>query len=132
MSFDQSGAGRAGVSPGLAGLRGRCPRCGRGHLFAGLLTVRDRCEACGLDYGFVDAGDGPAAFAVFFAGLVTVGGALWLEFAVTPAWWVHAIVWPPVVVLVTIATVRPLKGWLIAMQYRHKAAEGVRAEDTGG
>ena len=45
-----------------AGLRCRCPRCGKGKLFAGFLTLRPRCEVCGLDYGFADSGDGPAVF----------------------------------------------------------------------
>jgi len=93
-------------------------------MFRGLLKVRERCDACGLDYAFVDAGDGPAVFAIFFAGLVVVAGALWLEFAVAPPPWVHVVVWVPVVLALTIGTVRPLKGWLIAMQYRHKAHEG--------
>ena len=40
-----------------AGLRCRCPRCGKGELFAGFLTLQSRCEVCGLDYGFADSGD---------------------------------------------------------------------------
>jgi len=47
-----------------AGLRCRCPRCGKGKLFAGFLTLQPRCEVCGLDYGFADSGDGPAVFII--------------------------------------------------------------------
>ena len=54
----------------------RCPRCGKGKLFAGFLTLRPRCEVCGLDYGFADAGDGPAVFVMLFAGFIVVGAAL--------------------------------------------------------
>ena len=39
----------APVSPYVAGLACRCPRCGRGKLFAGFLTLRPNCEACGLE-----------------------------------------------------------------------------------
>ena len=46
------------------GLRGRCPRCGQGRLFRGFLSLQAACEHCGLDYGFADAGDGPAVFAI--------------------------------------------------------------------
>lgn len=42
------------------GLRGRCPRCGRGHLFGSFLTLRSHCEVCGLDYSSADPADGPA------------------------------------------------------------------------
>jgi hypothetical protein len=37
------------VSPFVAGLRCRCPRCGEGPLFDGLLSVRESCTVCGLD-----------------------------------------------------------------------------------
>jgi uncharacterized protein (DUF983 family) len=57
----------------VAGLTCACPRCGRGKLFQGFLTLRPRCDVCGLDYGFADAGDGPAVFIMFFAGFVVVG-----------------------------------------------------------
>ena len=68
-----------------AGLRCRCPRCGKGKLFAGFLTLRPRCEVCGLDYGFADSGDGPAVFIMFLAGFIVVGAALVTEVAVSPA-----------------------------------------------
>jgi len=48
------------VSPYVAGLTCRCPRCGRGKLFDGLLTVAPVCSACGLDLKKEDSGDGPA------------------------------------------------------------------------
>ncbi|MBV9078403.1 MAG: hypothetical protein JO048_13065, partial [Methylobacteriaceae bacterium] len=41
-------------SPVTTGLRGRCPRCGQGHLFAGFLAIRPSCEVCGLDFAFAE------------------------------------------------------------------------------
>jgi uncharacterized protein (DUF983 family) len=61
------------------GLRGRCPRCGDGHLFKGFLSLRLKCEHCGLDYGFADSGDGPAVFVILIAGFVVVFAALITE-----------------------------------------------------
>ena len=58
------------------GLRGRCPRCGEGRLFQGFLDLRPRCEHCGLDYGFADAGDGPAVFVILIGGFIVVFAAL--------------------------------------------------------
>jgi len=52
------------VDPLRAGLAARCPRCAEGRLFSGFLGLRERCGSCGLDYGFADAGDGPAAFVI--------------------------------------------------------------------
>src|SRR5580693_5919672 len=68
-----------------AGLACVCPRCGRGKLFQGFLTPRPHCEVCGLDYGFADAGDGPAVFIMFLAGFIVVGAALGPRGAVAAA-----------------------------------------------
>jgi uncharacterized protein (DUF983 family) len=111
-------------SPFVTGLSGRCPRCGRGRLFAGFLTLRTACEACGLDYAFADAGDGPAVFVILLAGLLVVAAALFVEIAYQPPFWVHAALWGPMILIVTLAPLRLLKGLLIALQYHHKAAEG--------
>jgi uncharacterized protein (DUF983 family) len=106
------------------GLRGRCPRCGKGKLFQGFLSLRPRCESCGLNYGFSDAGDGPAVFVILIGGAIVVFAALITEFVYQPPYWVHAALWLPLILLVTLAPLRPIKGLLIALQYHHKAAEG--------
>jgi uncharacterized protein (DUF983 family) len=107
----------------LAGLSCACPRCGKGKLFQGFLTVRPRCEACGLDYSFADSGDGPAVFIMFFAGFVVVGAALVTEVVYRPPFWVHAVLWLPLILIVTLGPLRPMKGLMIALQYHHQAAE---------
>ena len=114
-----------------AGLSCACPRCGQGKLFQGFLTLRPRCEACGLDYGFADAGDGPAVFIMFLAGFIVVGAALVVEALYHPPYWVHAALWLPLIIVVTIGPLRPMKGLMIALQYHHKAAEG-RFDGSGG
>jgi uncharacterized protein (DUF983 family) len=101
-----------------------CPRCGKGKLFAGFLTLRARCEACGLDYSFADSGDGPAVFIILLAGLVVVFAALGVEFAYQPPFWLHALLWGPLILLVTILPLRPTKALMVALQFKHKAQEG--------
>jgi uncharacterized protein (DUF983 family) len=112
------------------GLRGRCPRCGEGHLFQGFLTLRPACEHCALDYGFADAGDGPAVFVILIGGFIVVFAAMVVEFMYQPPYWVHAALWIPLILLFTLGPLRPIKGLLIALQYHHKAAEG-RLEKRG-
>ena len=112
------------VSPFVAGLTGRCPRCGKGHMFSGFLNMRKNCEACGLDYGFADAGDGPAIFVILIAGFIVVGAALLVEVVYQPPFWLHAVLWGPLILIVTLAPLRLLKGLLIALQYHHDAAPG--------
>jgi uncharacterized protein (DUF983 family) len=106
-----------------AGLSCACPRCGQGRLFAGFLKLQPRCERCGLDYGFADSGDGPAVFIMFLAGAIVVGAALVTEILFQPPYWVHAALWLPLIVLLTVGPLRPMKGLMIALQYHHKAAE---------
>lgn len=104
-----------------AGLRSRCPRCGDGALYEGLLTVRERCEACGLDLRNQDPGDGPAVFVILILGFLVVGCAVLLEIKLEPPLWVHAILWPPIVLGGAILMLRTFKAVLLALQYRHRA-----------
>jgi uncharacterized protein (DUF983 family) len=106
------------------GLGGRCPRCGGARLFDGLLKVRAHCGACGLDFAFADAGDGPAVFVILIAGFIVAGSALLVEFAYQPPFWLHALLWGPLAIVVCVAPLQPLKGLLIALQYHFQAAEG--------
>jgi uncharacterized protein (DUF983 family) len=106
------------------GLLGRCPRCGEGKLFDGFLTLRPACNKCGLDYSFADAGDGPAVFVILIGGALVVLAALFTEVVYQPPYWVHAVLWVPLILIVTLAHLRMLKGLLIALQYHHKAAPG--------
>ena len=106
------------------GLAGKCPRCGEGALFAGFLTLRRRCERCGLDYGFADSGDGPAVFVIFVSGFIVVFAALVVEFVFAPPYWLHAVLWLPLIAITTLLPLRLIKGLMIALQCHHQAAEG--------
>jgi len=119
----------APVDPVRAGLSGRCPRCGEGRLFNGFLTLRERCGNCRLDYSFADAGDGPAVFVILIIGFVTVGLALWMEVSYAPPLWLHFLLWIPLTIVLSLVALRGLKGLLIVLQYRNKAASG--QIDTG-
>lgn len=108
----------------VTGLTGRCPQCHKGKMFSGLLNVRQKCDACGLDYSFADAGDGPAIFVILISGFIVVAAALIVEVKYQPPFWLHALLWGPLILLVTLAPLRMIKGLLISLQYHHKAAEG--------
>lgn len=111
-------------SPYAAGLAGRCPRCGRGHLFKGFLSLNPRCEECGLDLGFADSGDGPAFFIMSIVGILVVALALYVEFAYTPPIWLHLVLWSSLAIGMSLAMARPAKGLMIALQFHHRAEEG--------
>jgi Uncharacterized protein conserved in bacteria len=108
-------------------LAARCPGCRKAPLYDGVLEVTKRCPACGLNLGAHDAGDGPAMFVVLILGFIVVGLALWLELAFAPPLWVHAVLWPPVILGLAIVMLRVVKSILIALDYRHHAETYDRA-----
>ena len=108
------------VSLSRVAFLGRCPRCGQGPLFAGLLTVRERCDRCGLDLRAEDAGDGPAVFAILLVGAIAVIAALVVEVRYEPPLWLHALLWPVLVLPLSVWIMRVLKAGLIFLQWRHR------------
>jgi uncharacterized protein (DUF983 family) len=108
------------------GLRAVCPRCGRGALFKSFVNIElcASCSSCGMSYKFIDTGDGPAWFAMLILSFVVLGGALYVEFAFEPGFWVHAVLWGVLTPVGAILLLRFLKATLIALQYRHRAEEG--------
>ncbi|RUZ73511.1 DUF983 domain-containing protein, partial [Mesorhizobium sp. M7A.F.Ca.CA.001.14.1.1] len=53
-----------------------------------------------------------------------VGQALWAEVTLSPPLWLHLLVWIPLAVVLCLAALRLIKGVLLTLQYRNKAAEG--------
>jgi uncharacterized protein (DUF983 family) len=92
-------------------------------LFRSSVGFADRCRACDLDFSSFNVGDGPAAFLIFIVGTITVVGALVLDGAISPPWWVH-LIWVPIAAALTIGGLRVSKAWLLGQEYRHRAREG--------
>lgn len=117
-------------SPLIAGLKCRCPRCGEGKLFKGFLSLAKACDKCGLDFGFADPADGPAFFVMSGVGIVIIGLFAWIEVRFHPPIWVHFVTVFPALIITCLGALRPVKAWLVASQYIHKAEEG-RFESVG-
>jgi uncharacterized protein (DUF983 family) len=92
--------------------------------------LRPRCEHCGLDFSFADSADGPAFFVMFISGFIVAGSALAVEMLYAPPYWVHALLWTPLILVTALAPLRPIKGLLIALQHHHKAAESRFGSDA--
>ncbi len=99
----------------------RCPKCGKGPLYKPGLTLnlREICPVCGLDLAGNDSADGPAVVMIFVLGLALVPLALVLDANFTIPLWVHAVLWSVVALGLTVGTLRPLKSYIIALQYKH-------------
>ena len=61
---------------------------------------------------------------MMIVGFIVVGLALVVEFIFAPPYWLHVLLWAPLTIGLSLGLLRPLKSWLVAQQYRHRAAEG--------
>jgi uncharacterized protein (DUF983 family) len=107
----------------LAGLKSRCPQCGRGALFDGYLKFAPRCPDCGADFAVADTGDGAAVFVMFVVGAIVVPAAFIFQFAFHWPSWATITVVSVMTIALCLALLRPFKAVLFALQWRHKAAE---------
>ena len=95
----------------------RCPSCGEGRLFGSFLKVRDRCPACGEALYHQRADDAPAYFTIVVVGHVIVGGVLAVERAFHPENWVHAAIWLPLTLAMSLWLLPRVKGALVGLQW---------------
>ena len=105
-------------------LLGCCPQCGQRTLFRRIASFKPRCTSCGLDFEQFDVGDAAAPFLIFLVGAVVVVGAIWIELANSPPWWVHVILWIPLTIGLTLLLLRIAKGMLLALEYKNEARLG--------
>jgi uncharacterized protein (DUF983 family) len=110
-------------APLAAAAAGACPRCYSKTLFDGRIRFAPRCSSCGLDLSAFNVGDGPAAFLILIVGAILTAGAITVELAFEPAFWVH-VVWIPLGLALTVYGLRFGKALLLAQEYRHRAGEG--------
>jgi uncharacterized protein (DUF983 family) len=107
-------------STGQAMARGalqRCPACGRGRLFRAYLKVADTCPACSEELHHHRADDAPPYFTILIVGHVLIGGVLALEQAYAPASWIHASIWLPLGVVMSLVLLPLSKGALVGLQW---------------
>jgi uncharacterized protein (DUF983 family) len=107
-----------------ASVLGICPRCGKAPLFDGYLTVAKHCSRCGLDYSIFDVGDGATVFVILITGFLVCGAALVVEAKYSPPYWLHALIWLPLILVLVLGGLRLVKSTLMVLQYKHRAGEG--------
>lgn len=106
-----------------AAFKCKCPKCGKGSLYkSGPLAVDvvKECSSCGLDFTKNDSADGPAVFLIFVLGFLLVPLALIFENIFAPPLWVHAVVWTIVALFLTLGSLKPIKSYIIALQFKHR------------
>jgi uncharacterized protein (DUF983 family) len=102
----------------LLGLRGRCPACGTGRMFRAYVKVADTCPSCGEELHHHRADDAPPYVTIVVVGHVI--GALMLlveEFWPESPIWLHALLWPTLVVVLSLWLLPLFKGAIVAYQW---------------
>ncbi len=95
-----------------------CPACGKTQLFQGYLRVVPECTNCGAPLGLARADDAPPYFTIFVVGHIVVPGMYMVERAYTPPLWVHAAIWLPLTVILSLLLLRPIKGATVGLMLR--------------
>ena len=100
------------------GFLGRCPACGEGRIFGCYLKVNAACPQCGEELHHHRADDAPPYATIFVVGHI-VGTLMLLVESFWPdaPIWLHAMVWPTLVLMLSLWFLPRVKGALIAYQW---------------
>lgn len=102
------------------GIKHRCPACGEGHLYRRYLKVNDVCLRCGSAIGEIRSDDAPPYFTILLVGHLIVPSMLILEELRHPPEWVHAVLWVPLTLLLTLVLLPRIKGAVIAVHWANQ------------
>jgi uncharacterized protein (DUF983 family) len=100
------------------GFLGKCPNCGKGHLFGRFLKVADHCEVCGEEFFHHRADDFPAYLVIVIVGHLVVPMVLAVEAAYAPPYWLHFVIWTPLIVGMSLGLLQPVKGAVVGVQWQ--------------
>jgi len=101
----------------LRGARLLCPACGEGALFRRYLKVSDICPNCAEELHHHRADDAPPYFTIVIVGHVVISLVLAVEVAYQPALGLHAALWLPLTVILTLVVLPRIKGALVSLQW---------------
>jgi len=109
--------GRSWLSAAFKGWRGRCPSCGQRHLFTAYVKMAPACRSCGQEFEPFRADDAPAYFTILVVGHIIVPLMLLVEKQWFPALWVHAALFLPGTLALSLILLPRIKGAVIGLQW---------------
>lgn len=101
----------------LRGAAQKCPSCGEGQLYSSYLKVNDTCPRCGEELHHHRADDAPPYFTMLIVGHIVVALVLVVEDMFAPAVWIHAALWTPMILGMSLYLLPRIKGALIGLQW---------------
>lgn len=112
------------------GFLGRCPRCGKGRIFGKYLKVHDHCSTCGCAMHHHRADDFPPYLVIFIVGHIIITGVMIVEARTDWSTWTHLAVWAPLTIAMSLALLQPIKGAVVALQWK-LGMHGFSGEEDG-
>ena len=112
----------------LNGAKLRCPRCGEGHMFHAYLKVNHACPVCGEVLDLHKADDAPPYFTITIVAHIVVPALLIVEQTWAPPEWLHALIWLPMCLILSLVLLPVVKGGLIGLQWAFRM-HGFGVED---
>jgi uncharacterized protein (DUF983 family) len=100
------------------GFIGRCPSCGKTHLFNGYLRVVRACTNCAAPLGAARADDAPPYFTILVVGHIVIPLMLWMQKADDPSTLTLSLVFVPLTILLVLGLLRPIKGATVGLMLR--------------
>ena len=100
------------------GLLGRCPSCGKSHLFNGFLRVLPVCQACGAPLGLARADDAPPYFTILLVGHLLVPSMFLVDRAWAPEIWLMMAIFVPLAAIMSVGLLRPIKGGTVGLMMK--------------
>jgi uncharacterized protein (DUF983 family) len=114
------------------GLTQCCPACGEGKLYKGYLKVADTCASCHEELYHQRADDAPPYVTMSIVGHIIGAGVMTLESLYAPSFWVHAVIWAPLTLGMSLWMLPRVKGSLVGLQWAFRMhGFGGKEEDTG-
>jgi uncharacterized protein (DUF983 family) len=110
------------------GLVGRCPGCGKTHLFRAFLKVVPVCPNCGAPLGLARADDAPPYFTILITGHIIVPSLVIMQKYANPPTWELTAIFLPLTLILALGLLQPVKGAIVgvmlALGMLKPAAEG--------
>jgi uncharacterized protein (DUF983 family) len=110
------------------GFKQRCPNCGEGRLYGKYLKVNAHCPVCDEALDLHRADDAPPYFTITVVAHIVVPLLLLVEQTYAPALWIHAALWLPLCLILSLLLLPRVKGALIGLQWAYRM-HGFGAEE---
>lgn len=117
LEFGRSGNERGRWQAMKRGFLCRCPNCGEGRLFSSFTKSVDACTVCGEQIHHHRADDFPAYLVILLVGHILAPAFLATHLVVELPTWANFAIWLPLVLILSLALLQPVKGAVISLQW---------------